>query len=569
MRERDAISPWGDEALSEKQRKIWTPTEAEARLDQLINSPAPADAEAAVDVLGWMIDVSETLRRLEGIEAALVLGESLLRRSLEPAHRVLVHYFLSNAWEVKRLFVRSGSALDEWEQPELEREIIHLRKALQSAAEGEIDSVRLCQIHTNLGNLLSHCGRFIDAIQEWDRALAIDPKFAMALGNRGYGLIHYGELIYTWHQVLFFREAYADLTRALAVESSEVHADARASFEEAVLRLEAGVPEHVLRHPAHEHKFPDDMEPDELEYRQWCLAHRLFLNDLNDLGADPLAAADQATLPGLLMPIGTGIPHSVGFFNQLKQEYVSARYLYYEGVTTEEAHYSDRRVLLANTGDYPAYGIPVERVKAAFRIAYSLLDKVAYFLNDYLALGIPETRVSFRGLWYDRQDRARGLRSDLGGAENAPLKGLFWIAKIGLRRSRDSSRGLSRKRGNSLRCGTTLSTSTSSSTFLADLKRRREMITPTSTHWPIRSIVENLSGRRYGFCNSVGQHSCICRWPCMSRNGCARAGRMIPLSSPKRLLLSKTSGRCRHKPFVVWHECPTFESLCLIAGVNP
>lgn len=68
-------------------------------------------------------------------------------------------------------------------------------------------------------------------------------------------------------------------------------------------------------------------------------------------------------------------------------------------------------------------------MKAAFRIAYSLLDKVAYFLNDYLALGIPETRVSFRGLWYDGQERARGLRVDLRSSENAPLRGLFWIAK--------------------------------------------------------------------------------------------------------------------------------------------
>jgi hypothetical protein len=57
------------------------------------------------------------------------------------------------------------------------------------------------------------------------------------------------------------------------------------------------------------------------------------------------------------------------------------------------------------------------------------LDKIAYFVNDYLALGIPDHRVSFRSLWYEQGDRRKLLRPDLRQRENWPLRGLFWLSK--------------------------------------------------------------------------------------------------------------------------------------------
>ncbi len=121
--------------------------------------------------------------------------------------------------------------------------------------------------------------------------------------------------------------------------------------------------------------------------------------------------------------------HFQGFYNQLKQEYASARYLYYEGTTSTTPHFSDKGVLLINTLDYPCYSLAVEKVKLAFRMAYSLLDKVSYFLNRYLALGIPQRKVNFRSFWYVKQQRKRGLLPGFGNCENWPLRGLFWLSK--------------------------------------------------------------------------------------------------------------------------------------------
>jgi hypothetical protein len=70
-----------------------------------------------------------------------------------------------------------------------------------------------------------------------------------------------------------------------------------------------------------------------------------------------------------------------------------------------------------------------EQLKLGFRALYSLFDKIAFFLNAYLDLGITEHRVSFRGLWYVDQNRTGGIRSEFAARENWPLRGLFWLGK--------------------------------------------------------------------------------------------------------------------------------------------
>jgi len=166
----------------------------------------------------------------------------------------------------------------------------------------------------------------------------------------------------------------------------------------------------------------------ESAYRKWCLNHRLFLNPLNDLGPYSIASHDVLTTPSIVVAVGEG-PRFQGFFNQINQEFVSARFLLYESRTSRKPHFSDKGVTLYNTLDYPAYSLAVEKAKIAFRMVYSLLDKIAFFLNHYLNLNIPERAVSFRTFWYEGQQRNRGLRAGFQKYENWPLRGLFWLSK--------------------------------------------------------------------------------------------------------------------------------------------
>jgi hypothetical protein len=135
------------------------------------------------------------------------------------------------------------------------------------------------------------------------------------------------------------------------------------------------------------------------------------------------------TLPSLTTPTDSTQPSIIGFFNQLKQEYISARYHLFAGLKAKRAHFSDRDVTLINTLDYPSYGLGIERSKMAFRVSYSIFDKIAYLLNDYFVLGIAERDVYFRKIWYRNSQPRDGLRPELYDPDNYGLKGLFWLAK--------------------------------------------------------------------------------------------------------------------------------------------
>lgn len=140
----------------------------------------------------------------------------------------------------------------------------------------------------------------------------------------------------------------------------------------------------------------------------------------------PLAARDIMTLPNFSTPAGEP-PIVVGMFNELKQSFASARWLLWEGSQSYEPHFSDREVLLYDTFDYSAYGLQLEKVKVAFRIGYSIFDKIAFFLNYYLSLGIPEKNISFRTLWREKPNGP--IRAKFANSENWPLRGLFWLSR--------------------------------------------------------------------------------------------------------------------------------------------
>ena len=111
----------------------------------------------------------------------------------------------------------------------------------------------------------------------------------------------------------------------------------------------------------------------------------------------------------------------------MKQEYVSARWLLYEGLTAKKPHFSDKDVLLQVTEPRPSLSLAVEKLKIAYRTCYSLFDKIAFFTNAYMELGIPENKVSFRTLW--RPDEKKPIRKEFDSTTNWGFCALYWPAK--------------------------------------------------------------------------------------------------------------------------------------------
>ncbi len=370
--------------------------------------------EAALRHIDRLSEAAVGVAKADGLMRAIGLAEELIRRgTLKPAEESSVHFALAEAWEKLRVVKRTQVEL--WEQDEIEHELHHLRLSVPRDGVRDVPRERLCQSLSNTAALLNHVGRFSEAIELWDRALSLMPSFAMARGKRGYALTHYAQTLYDRAQAAaFLKCAHAELGTSLRLG---LYDKARGYFESRLRWIEARISPEELASGLALDDYSEGCTEDESLYRRWCLDARLFLNPLNDLGPFPVAARDTLHLDGPARD-----PYFQAFFSQAKRAYVSARALYYEGLNAEGPQFTER-------GINGTRSLSVDKINAAYRIAYGLSGKVALFLDQYLSLGIPEGRLAFDTLWYNGQLRAEGLRPEFASRRNWPLRGLFWLSK--------------------------------------------------------------------------------------------------------------------------------------------
>jgi tetratricopeptide (TPR) repeat protein len=272
--------------------------------------------------IGSLIDLAGDLDKDDGIARSLEWCDALGQRILNKQQKALLDYFRANAWanrqRSKHLDVDAAWL---WEQPELQQQVFHLRRALQSDGFGKLSSVRQCQILTNLGNQLSAVGRFVEARPAWTRALEeTDPSFGMALGNRGYGLMQYARSLYDiGHKREFLHFAHKDLSAALSPTASRhTPPDAKAFFGERKAEIETLLGAGNIERAVPMDGYPLGDSEDERHYRQWVLERDLFLNPLNDLGPHNIAARDILSLPTFTTDIDEP-PSLIGLFDHMKQ----------------------------------------------------------------------------------------------------------------------------------------------------------------------------------------------------------------------------------------------------------
>lgn len=378
----------------------------------------------AVRAVGRLVDLSKTFGSIAGVKTALGWHAELELVPLDDRLRAILEYNCANAWAVQRDLTHDAGHAAEWTREELGKEMLHLRKARNGPGFAKLAVYRRQRILTNLANIHDRVGRFVEAKECYDAALAVSPGFAMALGNRGVCELWYARAINDpLGQTALVQSAHGDLSAALDGRPLEPHAVK--PFRDALSWIEGNMKKGALELRLDLDRPTLGRSQAEVNYRRWALSERLFLNPLNDISPSPAAASDSLILPGIVVPLAHG-PYYVGFFNQMKQEFASARFLLYDGLHSGSPHYSDRRVRLFNTLDYPTYCLATEKAKASFRSSYALLDKVAFFLNTYFDLDIPEKNIYLSSVWFDE---SRGIRKAFADSANWPLRGLFWLSR--------------------------------------------------------------------------------------------------------------------------------------------
>ena len=380
------------------------------------------DAVTRTDTLG---ELAVELGRKDCLAVALAWHELLEQRGIRDELAIILDASRANAIAGNRYGTKW-----QWEQPTLTREIFYLRRAISNPKINQVPDTVRCMILNNLGNRLRVAGRFIESIEYWRRALEVQPNFGMALCNRACSLAYYAQAFEdTGTRALFLWVAHKEAAAALAPTAVYTHprdgstrkATKRVKeWIESVIDVEGMAALNPLTCP------DTSATKEEHDYCRWCLTNRLYLNPSFYLGWHTMATPDFLGLPSHVVLVDA--PHTFeSFFDQMKQEYVSARWMLYEGLSVKVPHFSDRDVPLNMTEPRQTLSLAIERVKAAYRISYSLFDKVGFFLNAYMGLSIPERHVSFRGLW--RLDDKKPIRKEFDQTGNPGFCALYWLAK--------------------------------------------------------------------------------------------------------------------------------------------
>lgn len=378
-----------------------------------------------IDIIGNLFDFSFDNKSISGLEHGFRLIEQIDISKLSEKNQTILSYDIANGWSYL-IKLRYDQSINIWsfDLEELSNEIYYLRKAIQSTGFNLIEKSRQCQIYTNLGNAFSFTGRFVEAISYWNKAIQVIPKFSMAIANKGLGLYNYGQrLTDNSHKYVFLIKASEYLKESLTLKQ----------YLQGESELEI---QHMLNHIEHRFNLKDlELTLNEISlgdnselknYRVWCLENQLYINPINDLGPYTIASRDVLNLTNLVIPVNKP-PTYISLFNQIKQEFSSARFAYYQSTKNNETHISDIDVVLSDTLEGISYSHYVEQIKISYRISYSIFDKIAYLLNDYLSLGISERQVNFRSVW--KKAGSKELNDKFTNSKNWALRGLFWLSK--------------------------------------------------------------------------------------------------------------------------------------------
>ncbi|MEZ8188246.1 LA2681 family HEPN domain-containing protein [Shewanella sp. 5S214] len=387
-----------------------------------------------IEDLGLEIDIAFDNNDVSKLEVLLVSCDSLMENETSENHSVL-YFYKANCYAALRMIERKD--VDDtwsWHRERLVAEILNLRKAVAESGFEKLDEIMQCKILTNIANGMSSLGRVIESISYYEKALSRIDNFAMALGNKAIGQVHYGQHLYDpGHSGIFFFHANKELNR----------------FGSEPILWDCGIQQDALETFMGYRDFTEDVLEDiefdskfdfnnfslgkhqkEQDYRRWCLQHKLFINPLNDVFTATIAANDVLHLPSHFYAVGEE-PRFPKYFNLLKQEFIVARHMLYEFTTADFEHYSDNDVLLENGLDGVYLGYRNELLKNSLRISYSIFDKIALFLNDYMKIGLKVDSVNFRNIWgtYNKKNKALEINPCFLDRENWLLRGLYFLSK--------------------------------------------------------------------------------------------------------------------------------------------
>lgn len=366
--------------------------------------------------------ISEVDNIIDAVEILLKDGQ------LNTFDRLMSYYILGHACNAKKCFTQDPSKA-MYNHPLVMKEIFCYRMMLRIADEVKRKElwalyymVQGCvyQAYVHLGNVYDHLGRHQDALHSYSKAGALMPNDYMWKYNLGFS---YGGMFG------YYEERVQPYVVALAKELLKPFLNMQETTKSVIdmYKKVSG-----LKTPANLKDINYEYgESEEDDYNRWVNENYLRLNAYNDVNPYSEKAQDDSLYFDSIYSAKDNSDKCyrlMTMLNEIKQEYVTARFMLYSYFRESgKSHFSDKHVRIADVLQYANYSYNVELAKSAFRALYSLLDKIAFALNDYLELGMMGKNVDFKNFWYaDR--KIRNIRQKiLNHSTIISLAGLLFI----------------------------------------------------------------------------------------------------------------------------------------------
>lgn len=368
--------------------------EAEKQTKTLVELYPARKNETIINVAGIYIDTNQPTAIAKGIKMCEKMLGSLKDKDL------MGHccYNLSNGYHSKIIesFGKHKTYFVD-KNDKLIKKYIRRSKQAFNASPG-------AQIATNLGNFYDEIGRTLEAIQWYNKALEIDENFGMASGNKAIAISSLARV--TQSPLRYKIYAHSLLKKALKNESSiteqsdiavrhfeSIKNDIRQTFCDLGKEdlLKDGVDCSCSNKPA-----------DDNGYIKFCLKHDLYVNlhifDYYCCGN----IGDNITYLIVDDNVGARAKEMFLRIDDIKETFSTARYILWLSRNIKNIDIVNKQTSFVNNLDYVAHGVDVGMLKTAYRTAYCCLDKIAYALNYYLDLQVPNQEVNSKIIWFEK-----------------------------------------------------------------------------------------------------------------------------------------------------------------------
>lgn len=328
---------------------------------------------------------------------------------------------------------------ESWYSQDLINTVNLYQKSVFYLKKASSDKNLLSFALTNLGNFLSSQGRCFCAQYYWDQAIELNEN-PVAIIAKAQSLLFISSNLYDEYHT----EIHYFFINKL-VKKVKLMFDTLESEQKTPLQPHGNLYTFNQWYEQHyqdgEFKFIKEYEQKirtkiESRYLRWCAKNKLFINDLNDLCIDEIVFQDVIGLPSITQRINTSLSlkeqlvfHSN--FDELRNEYTYARYLIFQAseIKDESKHFYN--ATYAHTDDtlHAIDNLKTSHLKSAFRILYSIFDKISYFLTKYLKFEVNDRHISFSKVFGNNKNRKFQPREVLKNSNNYFIHALFYILK--------------------------------------------------------------------------------------------------------------------------------------------